>query len=330
LNHRYFFGLNRQISEVGIGTWQLGGAEWGKVTEQQAIETLRAAADAGVDLIDTADIYGHGRSEQLIGKFIGEKSVADQFTVITKFGRSPDPGWPGNFEKKTLVAHTEASIQRLSVEALDLTQSHCIPSEYLADGEVWETMRELKRVGKIKAFGASVESMQEAIQCLDVEGLCSLQIIFNIFRQKPIEALFAKAKEKNVAIIVRLPLASGLLSGKFKPDTTFDSTDHRSFNENGDSFNVGETFAGLGLEKGVQLTEQIRHFVPDGCTMAQWALRWCLDFPEVTTVIPGSKHAEQSRQNAAASNLPPLSADVHQQLSDFYQNSVADFVRGKY
>ena len=330
MHQRRFYGLNRDVSEVGIGTWQLGGTEWGEVTDQQALDTLNAAADAGVNLIDTADIYGLGRSESLIGKFLQQRSDRDKFTVITKFGRGPEPGWPDNFKRETLIAHAEASLERLGVDALDLTQSHCVPAEYLANGVVWDTLRELKSSGKIKAFGASVESMDEALDCLEIEGLSSLQIIFNIFRQKPIEALFSKAKDRNVAIIVRLPLASGLLAGKFNIDTTFGDKDHRSFNENGDAFNVGETFAGLGLAKGVELTDQIKSMVPSTCTMAQWALRWCLDFPEVTTVIPGAKHAQQAKDNAAASNLAPIDISVHKKLREFYKTEVAENIRGKY
>lgn len=330
MRQRRFYELDRDVSEIGLGTWQLGGTEWGDVTEQQALDTLNAAADAGVNLIDTADIYGLGRSESLIGKFLKQRSDRDQFTVITKFGRGPEPGWPRNFARKNVIEHTENSIKRLGVEALDLTQTHCIPPEYLENGEVWETLRELQIMGKIKSFGASVESMDEANQCLDVEGLSSLQIIFNIFRQKPIESLFQAAREKNVAIVVRLPLASGLLAGKFTNETTFDEKDHRSFNQDGDSFNVGETFAGLGLEKGVELTDQITELVSDNCTMAQWALRWCLDFPEVTTVIPGAKRPEQARENAAASDIEPIDEDVHQKLREYYRANVANYIRGKY
>ena len=330
MHQRRFYGLNRDVSEVGIGTWQLGGTEWGDITDQQALDTLNTAADAGVNLIDTADIYGLGRSESLIGKFLQQRSDRNQFTVITKFGRGPEPGWPDNFKRETLIAHAEASLKRLGVDALDLTQSHCVPSEHLENGEVWETLRELQKSGKIKAFGASVESMDEALDCLKVEGLSSLQIIFNIFRQKPIDALFSKVKEKNVSIVVRLPLASGLLAGKFNRNSTFGAKDHRSFNENGDAFNVGETFAGLGLARGVELTDQIKKFVPSTCTMAQWALRWCLDFPEVTTVIPGAKHAQQARDNAEASELERIDESIHAKLREFYQSQVVTQIRGKY
>ncbi|MEC9092863.1 MAG: aldo/keto reductase [Planctomycetota bacterium] len=327
---RLFHSNQTQVSEVGIGTWQLGGSEWGEVSETQAIETLNAAAEAGVTLIDTADIYGLGRSEQLIGRFLNERSDSERFTVITKFGRGPSPGWPDNFHAETLIAHAEASLARLGVEALDLTQTHCIPDDYLTDGTVWQVLRDLKSAGKIKAFGASVESMAEAIDCLNVEGLSSLQIIFNVFRQKPLDDLFERAAEKQIDLIIRLPLASGLLTGKFTVDTQFDPSDHRHFNCDGDAFNVGETFAGLGLTKGVELADQLKPLVPENTSMAQWALRWCLDFPEVTSIIPGATRPEQAKANADASRLPSLSASDHQTLKQFYRTDVAEFIRGKY
>ena len=330
MNSRTFYSNGSQVSEVGIGTWQLGGTEWGDVSDEQAIETLSAAADSGVTFIDTADIYGLGRSETLIGKFLKTRDDRDNFTVVTKFGRGPEPGWPENFRPETIVAHAEESLQRLGVEALDLTQTHCVPDEYLDDGSVWQVLRELKASGKIKAFGASDESMDEAKKCLEVEGLSSLQIIFNVFRQKPIDELFSEAYERNVDLIVRLPLASGLLAGKFTANTLFDESDHRHFNSDGQQFNVGETFAGLGLARGVELSDQLKPLVPAGYTMAQWALRFCLDFPQVTTVIPGAKHAEQARSNAGASTMPRISDEDHEHLRKFYLAKVTRHIRGKY
>jgi aryl-alcohol dehydrogenase-like predicted oxidoreductase len=324
------FGHTREVSEIGIGTWQLGGTEWGEVSDDQALDTLRAAAGAGVTFVDTADIYGMGRSESLIGRFLKERADRDRFFVATKLGRHPEPGWPKNFTREGIRKHTEDSLRRLGVEALDLTQTHCIPPEVMRRGEVWEHLRELEREGKIRAFGASVESMDEALLCLEQEGMASLQIIFNIFRQKPIHILFQKAKARGVGLIVRLPLASGLLSGKLTADTAFGPRDHRTFNRDGQAFNVGETFAGLPLEKGVELADQLKPLVPDGTTMAQFALRWCLDFDAVTTVIPGAKHPQQARDNAAASDLPPLSDRLHQQLGQFYDDEVATHVRGPY
>jgi len=327
---RAFGPGGRPVSEIGLGTWQLGGSEWGDVPEEAAIKTLHAAADAGTTFIDTADIYGLGRSERLIGRFLKERSDPQRFFVATKLGRSPDPGWPENFSAATLRRHTEASLERLGVESIDLTQTHCIPAEQMEQGNVLRHLQALQDEGLIKAFGASVESVSDALACLEFEGLASLQVIFNIFRQKLVDDLFGKAKQRGVAIIVRLPLASGLLSGKFKKTTTFGKADHRNFNRDGQAFNVGETFAGLPFEEGVQLAEQLRPLVPSGMTMAQFALRWCLDFDAVTTVIPGATRPEQALQNTAASDMSSLPAEVHHRLAEFYRQRVADRIRGKY
>lgn len=330
MNTRKFPQDGRPVSEIGIGTWQLGGAEWGDVDQTDALNTLTAAADAGVTFIDTADIYGLGRSESLIGRFLADRADRDSFFIATKLGRHPVPGWPDNFTARVIRQHTEASLGRLGVEVIDLTQTHCIPHEMMQTDQVWDALRQLKKAGLIRHFGASVESMDEAMTCLDVEGMSSLQIIFNVFRRKPIEAIFAKAKQRGVAIIVRLPLASGLLAGKFKKTTHFVETDHRNFNRDGQSFNVGETFAGLPFELGVDLAGELKQHVPDGATMAQWALRWCLDFDAVTTVIPGARSPQQARDNALASTLAPIPTAIHTQLKRFYDEKVHANIRGKY
>ncbi len=327
---RVFPATGQTVSEVGLGTWQLGGTEWGDVSDEQALATLTSAADAGVTFLDTADIYGGGRSEQLIGRFLRERGMRERFFIATKLGRRPDPGWPENFTRETVTQHTEDSLRRLGVEQIDLTQTHCLPPENLANGIVWETLRELQRAGKVRAFGASVETVEEGLNCLEIEGLSSLQIIFNVFRQKPLDELLRRAAAQGVAIIVRLPLASGLLSGRLSPSTQFAPTDHRTFNRDGQKFNVGETFAGLELAKGLELVEDLRPLVPAGWTMSQWALRWCLDWPEVTTVIPGAKRPEQACENAAASDLPPISPANHQSLRSWYGEKVAPLIRGKY
>jgi aryl-alcohol dehydrogenase-like predicted oxidoreductase len=249
--------------------------------------------------------------------------------VATKLGKNPDPGGAANFTLASFRKHTEASLKRLGVEALDMQQMHCVPLEQLQRGEVFDWLRTLRHEGKIKRWGASVESDEEAKVCLAQDGLASLQIIFNIYRQKPIADLFDEAKRKGVAIIVRLPLASGLLSGRYKKTTTFAPTDHRTFNRNGEKFNVGETFAGLPFERGVELTEELKAILPPG-DLAHWALRWCLDFDAVTVVIPGARNAEQARSNAAASDLPPLSPETHRKLREFYERNVAGLIRGPY
>lgn len=330
MHSRTFGSVGREVSEVGLGTWQLGGTEWGNVSDGQALETLEVAAEAGITFFDTADIYGLGRSETLLGQFLKGRRDRDRFFVATKLGRWPEPGLPANLEPACVAAHTEASLKRLGVDCLDLTQTHCIPKEAMRQGEVFQQLRRLKDQGKIRAFGASVESMEEALICLEQEGLGSLQIIFNVFRQKPIHALFQRAQQQNVAIIVRLPLASGVLSGRMTADTTFAANDHRLFNRDGQQFNVGETFAGIRFEQAVELADAIKPLVPSGQSLAQFALRWCLDFDAVTTVIPGAKRPEQARANAAASDLPPLSRTLHERLAQFYEDEVAAQIRGPY
>jgi aryl-alcohol dehydrogenase-like predicted oxidoreductase len=312
---------------VGLGTWQIG-AGWGDVTEATAMATLRAAYDAGTTLFDTADVYGMGRAETLIGAFLRETRAS--LYIATKLGRFSPPGWPDNFTREGVRQHTEASLRRLGVDAIDLTQLHCIPFEVLRKGEVFEHLRELKREGKIRDFGVSVESMEEADFCVRQDGVAALQIIFNIFRQKPIHALFAEARRRQVALLVRLPLASGLLAGKFTKHTTFPENDHRNFNRDGQQFNVGETFAGLPFEKGVELADALKPLVPSGLSLSDMALRWCLDFEAVSVIIPGAKNPEQARANARASSLPPLGAALHGKLAEFYAREVAPHIRGPY
>jgi aryl-alcohol dehydrogenase-like predicted oxidoreductase len=329
MNSRIFGKTGRVVGEVGLGTWQLG-AGWGDVTDEAALATLRAAYEAGTTFFDTADVYGDGRSEALIGQFLKTSGAAGKVFVATKLGRRGDPGWPQNFTREIVRRHTEDSLRRLGVDALDLTQFHCIPPEVLMRGEVFGWLEELKREGKIKAYGASVEAMDEALWCCDQPGCAALQIIFNIFRQKPIHVLFEAAQRNGVALIVRLPLASGLLSGRMTAQTQFPANDHRNFNRDGQSFNVGETFAGLPFEKGVALADALKPTVPSGLTMAETALRWCLDFAAVSTIIPGARNAAQAQANARASMLAPLSAQRHVQLAAFYERSVAAHIRGPY
>mgnify|MGYP001224666569 CR=1 FL=1 len=314
-------------SEIGLGCWQLGGDCWGDMDEDSAFEILRTGASSRGNFLDTADVYGSGRSEELIGKFL--KETSGEFFVATKLGRQAHV-FPDNCTKENLLRCTEESLGRLGLEQLDLTQLHCLPANVLQKGEAFDAMREQQAAGLIRNWGASVESVEEALLCLEEEGLASLQIIFNLFRQKPAESLLEKAKEKNVAIIVRLPLASGLLSGKLSVDSVFSENDHRSFNENGELFNVGETFAGLGLEKGAELAEELSMFVPENFNMAEFALRWILDFDEVTTIIPGASRSEQAKANFAVSNLPSLSDELHERIKAFYEEKVEANVRGPY
>lgn len=328
MNYRQFGKMNIKVSEIGLGTWQIGGS-WGDVSEETALKILRTAADNGVTFFDTADVYGEGKSERLIAQFMKEKKRDDVF-IATKIGRWGEPGWPDNFDLDVMRNHVKASIKRLDVDTLKLVQLHCVPTDVLKRGDVFDHLRQLKSEGLIKEFGVSVETMEEAKICLQHDDVASLQIIFNIFRQKAIQEIFEEAYKKKVAIIVRLPLASGLLSGKMTKSTTFGSTDHRNFNRDGQSFNVGETFAGLPFEKGVELSDELKRFVPEGMTMSQMALRWILDFPAVTTVIPGASNIMQVESNVSASDLTPVSSEIHDQLSEFYTNRIKDNIRGPY
>ena len=325
MNNRVFGKTGAVIGEVGLGCWQLGG-DWGTVEEETAFGILETAMEMGVNFWDTANVYGGGRSETLIGRF--RKAHPSQVFVATKLGRGEI--YPNGYTRAAVRQATEGSLRRLGVEALDLTQLHCIPMAALRQGDIFDWLRELKQEGKIRNWGASVESMDEALVCLEQEGLASLQIIFNIFRQKPIQALFPLARAKGVAIIVRLPLASGLLSGKFTAETHFAASDHRNYNRDGQAFNVGETFAGLPFEKGVELADGLKPMVPAGLSMAHMALRWILDHEAVSVIIPGASRPDQVRSNAAASALAPLDEALHARLQAYYQEKVHPFIRGPY
>ena len=328
MKNRSFARTAFPASEIGLGCWQLGGADWGAVDDDSALAILRAAADSGVNFFDTADVYGAGRSETLVGRFLRESRRRDIF-VATKLGRTAAL-YPDGYTEAGLRAATEDSLRRLGVETLDLTQLHCIPVEVLRRGEIFEWLRSLRAEGKIRAFGASVESVDEGILCLAQEGLASLQVIFNVFRQKPAEQLLPRAQAKGVAIIVRLPLASGVLSGRFTRSTTFPASDHRHYNRDGAAFNVGETFAGIPFEKAVELAEALKAFAPAGWTLAQLAQRWILDHSAVTTVITGASRLSQVADNAAVSDLPRLPPDLHMRLAEFYRAEVQAHIRGPY
>lgn len=327
MNYRSFD--DAKIAEVGLGTWQLGGTEWGDISDKESLELLKAYVEAGGNFIDTADIYGGGRSERLIGKFLAERD--EELYVATKLGRREDGdnGWPQNFTYDFIKKHVEDSLERLGVSQLFLEQFHCIPKEEMADGKVFEHLRKIQDQGLIRHWGASVETIEEGLICLEYEGLASLQVIFNIFRQHLADELFAKAREKEVAIIVRVPLASGLLTGKFNKSTTFPEKDHRNFNADGEAFNVGETFSGLPFKKGVDLSREVAEMLPNKIPMAQAALRWILDHPVVTTVIPGASKTSQVKSNVQASDLDSLPEEMHQRLRNIYDDKIRPNIRGK-
>ncbi|MEM8674356.1 MAG: aldo/keto reductase [Cyanobacteria bacterium P01_G01_bin.67] len=316
------------IGEVGLGCWQFGG-DFGDMQEETSWKIMATAVENGVNFFDTADVYGAGRSEDLIGRFIQKCSTP--ITVATKFGRS-DRAYPKNYSQATLRSCVEDSLKRLSVESIDLLQLHCIPTEVLRQGAVFDWLRQLKQEGLIKEFGASVETIEEGLLCIEQDELLSLQVIFNIFRQKLVSELLPQAKSRGVGIIARLPLASGLLTGKFTKNTTFVATDHRNYNRDGQFFNVGETFAGLPFETGVELVETIKqdNIIPEGMSMAQMALRWILDHDAISVVIPGASSPQHIQENASISDISPLGADLHQKLAAIYSNSIEEQIRGPY
>ncbi len=324
---REFGRTGIQVTEIGLGTWQFGG-DWGEMSEENALRIMETAWEHGVRFFDTADVYGAGRSETLLGRFL--KGVSEKAFVATKFGRFPRPGGEANWAREVVRSHVEASLERLGLETLDLEQLHCLPYEVMRKGEVFEWMRELQKEGKVRAFGASVETIEEGLLCLEQQGLSSLQVIFNVFRQRPAEDLLPRCRAKGVAFIARLPLASGLLAAKFEKGKIFDPRDHRHYNRDGQSFNVGETFAGIPFEKGVELADRLRPLVSPGMTPAQMAIRWCLDFDGVTTVIPGATKPGQAAVNAEASGITPLPSVTHQRLREFYETEVLANIRGKY
>lgn len=326
---RKFASTQSKVSEVGLGTWQLG-PDWGGVDAKAAQAILSEAVDCGINFFDTADVYGHGLSETRIGHFLKSSSQRKEIFVATKMGRFPQPGWPKNFSLYNFRTFIENSLQRLGLEALDLMQIHCIPFDFLKKRELWEWIEILKKEGKVRHFGLSVETVEEALYCLEQPDISSLQIIFNIFRQKPAEALFNQAHEKKVSLIVRLPMASGLLSGKMTLERKFANEDHRNYNRDGKAFNVGETFAGIPFEKGVELADELKRLVPQGMTMSQMAMRFILDFPAVTTVIPGATQISYVKENTSASDLPALDPQLHLRLKNFYEEKVRPHIRGAY
>jgi aryl-alcohol dehydrogenase-like predicted oxidoreductase len=327
MQYRSFKGT--KISEIGLGTWQLGSADWGEVKEEEACSILQAFCKAGGNFIDTADVYGMGVSEKIIGRF--KKTVNEQMYVATKLGRRSDKGfgWPENFTYDGMKRQVESSLENLDVPQLFLEQLHCIPTEELRKGEVFKHLRKLQDQKYFAHWGVSVETSEEALICLEQEGLASLQIIYNLFRQHVADEIFAKAKERDVALIVRVPLASGLLTGSFTENTTFSKSDHRNFNANGDAFNAGETFSGVEFSQGVALSREIAAILPDG-KMAQSALRWILDHPEVTTVIPGATKVSQVESNVAASGSPRLPEETHRQLRTLYDEKIKPIIRGHF
>ncbi|KXI29302.1 aldo/keto reductase [Paraglaciecola hydrolytica] len=315
-----------EVSEIGLGCWQLGG-DFGPLDEQQAGQILNHAYEHGINFWDTADVYGDGRSESLIAEWHKHHQQQD-IKVATKVGRSGRL-FPDKFTKQQVKSDIQASARRLGVECIDLIQLHCIPPQMLVDGEIFSWLQDFKHEGLIEHYGASVETIEEGLSCLKDSELATLQIIFNVFRQDAIQELLPKAASNDVGIIVRLPLASGLLSGKFSAQQQFAESDHRNYNRDGQAFSVGETFSGIPMNTGIELVDGLRQWVPAGFNMAEFALRWILDHPQVSSVIAGASKPQQVVANCLASAKPSLSEVTHQQLDGFYQQQVKQHIRGK-
>ena len=328
MKHHAFGRLPFTVTDVGFGAWQIGGS-WGDVSEADGRAALNAALDAGMTFIDTADVYGDGRSEKIIADVLKARG-GERPMVATKAGRRLNPHVAEGYNKANLEGFIDRSLKNLRVDSLDLVQLHCPPTEVLYSSEVFAALDDLQKAGKIKGYGVSVEKVEEALKAIEYPGVVSIQIIYNIFRQRPDHLFFGEARRKNVAIIARVPLASGLLSGKITRDTKFATDDHRNFNRNGEAFDVGETFAGVPFEVGLQAGEEVRKLVPAGAGMAAFALRWILMAEAVTVVIPGARNAEQARANAAAADLAPLSADVMTATREIYGRLIAPHVHQRW
>mgnify|MGYP001384550590 CR=1 FL=1 len=314
-----------QLSSIGLGCWQLGG-DFGEISDETAHKILMRAIEEGIRFFDTADVYGAGQSERLLGRYISQR---DDVVIATKYGRGQGT-YPDNYNFNNLRDSVLRSQDRLERDTIDLLQLHCVPFDVLKKRDIFDWLEELKAEGQITSFGASVETIEEADFCIEHSNVASLQIIFNLLRQEATRSLFDSALENDVGIIARLPLASGLLTGKFSADSTFEEGDHRNFNKDGDAFNVGETFSGLTLEKGVELVSKINdNYKPDALSMVQLALRWCLDHSAVTSVIAGASKPDQVSQNVHAAGLEPLPDALHKKLEAFYQDEVKPHVRGE-
>ncbi|MGG1551310.1 aldo/keto reductase [Paenibacillus ferrarius] len=327
MKYRELGDTGLKVSEVSFGTWAIGGS-WGVSSDEEALRGLAAAMEAGVNFFDTADVYGNGHAEELLAQ--ATRGREDDVYIATKFCRAGDIHDPQTYSERTVRAYCENSLKRLNRERIDLYQIHCPPLAILQDGAVFEVLDKLKEEGKIRHYGVSVETVEEGMFCLGVPGVKALQVIFNLFRQKPAEELFPRAKANGTGILVRLPLASGLLTGKFTQASTFASDDHRHFNANGEQFNVGETFAGLPFAKGVELADELRWIAEGRDSMASASMRWILDNPNVTCVIPGFKSVQQVEANLRTLEVPSFSEDELSRLSEFYEANVKSHIRGAY
>jgi aryl-alcohol dehydrogenase-like predicted oxidoreductase len=327
MNYRTFGNIGWKVSEISFGAWAIGGA-WGKQSDEESLAALHKALDVGINFIDTADVYGDGRSERLIAKLRSERS--EPFHVATKAGRRLNPHNADGYNEKNLTAFVDRSLKNLATESLDLVQLHCPPTEVYYRPEVFEAMDRMVANGKIRHYGVSVEKAEEALKAIEYPGVQSVQIIFNMFRHRPAELFFAEAKRRNVAIIVRVPLASGLLTGKLAKNTEFEADDHRQFNRHGEAFDRGETFSGVDYDTGLAAVQRLQKTVANQGTLARWALRWILMFDAVSCIIPGARRPAQVEENAAASALPPLSDSQMKMVQQIYDDAIRPLVHHRW
>lgn len=328
MHTRSFGRTGWQVSEVGFGAWGIGGGAWGGADDTESMAALHAALDAGITFFDTADVYGDGRSERLIGRLRRERS--EPFVVATKAGRRLSPHVAAGYTVDNLTAFVDRSLTNLGVERLDLLQLHCPPTDVYYRPEVFEALDGLVKAGKLAFYGVSVEKVEEALKAIEYPNMQSVQIIFNAFRLRPIELFFEQALRRKVAVIARVPLASGLLSGRLTRDTVFPDDDHRTFNREGAAFDKGETFSGVPYETALDAVERLRPFVPEGVTLAQFALRWILAFEAVTCVIPGARGAARVLENAKAAALPPPSPATMEAVQEVYDSLVRPLVHHRW
>ena len=324
MQYRALGRTGMHVSAISFGAWAIGGS-WGPVDDGESMRALHAALDAGVNFIDTADVYGDGRSERLIARLRRERPGVP-FYVATKAGRRLPIQAPDGYTRSNLVAWIDRSLANLQVDAIDLLQLHCPPSPVFADAEVYGVLEDLKAAGKLRHYGVSVERVDEAFEAIRHPGVDTVQIIFNMFRHRPADAFFSAAAAAGVGILARVPLASGLLTGKLTPSTVFAADDHRAFNRQGESFDKGETFSGVPYDAGLAAVEELRRIVPPGATLTQFALRWILMFDAVSCAIPGARTAEQARANAAAADLPPIDAETMAAVRRIYDDRIRTHV----
>ncbi len=315
------------VSEISFGAWAIGG-NWGQVSDEESLATLQKTVECGVNFIDTADVYGDGRSERLIAKF--KKGRPEEIIVATKAGRRLPKQTEAGYSRENLTAWVEDSLRNLSIDSLDILQLHCPPSSLYDHAEVFGILDDLVQAGKVRHYGVSVEKVEEALAAIQHPNVQTVQIIFNCFRQRPAERFFAEAMRRRVGILARVPLASGLLTGKFNANSNFPADDHRNFNRHGEAFDVGETFSGVDFKTGLEAVEELRALVPPDVSMSEFALRWILMFDAVTCSIPGGKRPEQAADNCRASDLPLLSDETMEDVRDIYERKIVPLIGNRW